>query len=153
MTPEELAEPLRHAVRTYVPGGGEQFLDQLVDLAKGGEILALVDAAETKLNDDGDRQLILEALIDNIRRALKPSREQRVTVHLFKPSGKWYAEEEWRVPTTIRDHSPQRGYFVREAIGPWDMRHSPDFRRISGGPVLVPSQEPWGYPHLFPAES
>jgi hypothetical protein len=36
------------------------------------------------------------------------------------------------------------------AIGPADMDASPDFRRVSGGPVLVPSQEPWGFPHLFP---
>lgn len=31
------------------------------------------------------------------------------------------------------------------------MELSPDFRRIDGGAVLVDSQEPWGYPHLFPA--
>lgn len=93
MTPDEMAEPLRHAVRTYVPGGGEQLLDQLVDLAKGGEILALVDAAESALNDErADRQLILEQLIDDVRRALRPEPEQRVRVDLFKPSGKWYTE-------------------------------------------------------------
>jgi len=57
---------------------------------------------------------------------------------LFKPSGKYYTEEEWEVPDN--------------AIGPYDMKHSKDFRRISGGAVLIPDQEPWGFPHLFPGE-
>lgn len=60
----------------------------------------------------------------------------RATVILFKPSGKYYTEEEWEIP--------------RGAIGPFDMDASPDFRRIDNGPVLVATQEPWGYPHLFP---
>lgn len=58
------------------------------------------------------------------------------TVILFKPSGKYYTEEAWRIPA--------------DAIGPYDMERSPDFRRISGGAVLIDTQEPWGYPHLFP---
>ena len=75
----------------------------------------------------------------------------KVTVTLFKPSGKYYTTEEWTVPETI----PNDGNFmfpvpVREVIAPYDMRYSPDFRRIDGGPVLIDSQEPWGYPHLFP---
>lgn len=61
---------------------------------------------------------------------------ERVKVTLFKRGGKYYTEEEWRVPT--------------DAIGPYDMHRSLDFRRIENGPVLVQSQEPWGYPHLFP---
>lgn len=65
-----------------------------------------------------------------------PKNEQRALVILFKPSGKYYTEESWRVP--------------ENAIGPYDMERSPDFRRISGGAVLIDSQEPWGYPHLFP---
>ena len=56
-------------------------------------------------------------------------------VILFKASGKYYTEEQWRVPA--------------DAIGPYDMRRSPDFRRIDNGAVLVVSQEPWGYPHLL----
>jgi hypothetical protein len=60
----------------------------------------------------------------------------RARVILFKPSGKYYTEEEWEIPIG--------------AVGPFDMDASPDFRRISGGPVLVDTQEPWGYPHLFP---
>lgn len=60
----------------------------------------------------------------------------KATVILFKPSGRYYTEEEWVVPA--------------DAISPYDMVRSPNFRRISGGAVLVSSQEPWGYPHLFP---
>lgn len=61
------------------------------------------------------------------------------TVILFKRSGKYYTEESWRVPDN--------------AIGPYDMEYSLDFRRIDGGPVLVDTQEPWGFPHLFPSEA
>jgi len=60
----------------------------------------------------------------------------KVTVELFKPSGKFYTEETWTIPDG--------------AIGPYDMVRSPDFRRIAGGHVLIPAQEPWGYPQLFP---
>jgi hypothetical protein len=64
----------------------------------------------------------------------------RAEVILFKPSGKYYTTEEWEVPAG--------------AIGPYDMLRSPDFRRIAGsGPVLIPSQEPWGFPHLFPGRA
>ena len=57
-------------------------------------------------------------------------------VELFKPSGKYYTTEHWRVPA--------------DAIGPHGMERSPDFRRIADGAVLIVTQEPWGYPHLFP---
>ncbi|MER6485730.1 hypothetical protein ABT264_19505 [Streptomyces virginiae] len=63
----------------------------------------------------------------------------KARVILFKPSGKYYTEEEWEIPA--------------DAIGPYDMRTSPDFRRIADGAVLVDTQEPWGFPHLFPGES
>lgn len=59
----------------------------------------------------------------------------KAKVVLFKRSGKYYTEEEWRVPPL--------------AAVPADMEWSPDFRRIDGGPVLVETQEPWGYPHLL----
>lgn len=59
----------------------------------------------------------------------------KVEVHLFKDSGKWYTEEFWRIPDG--------------AIGPHDMERSPDFHRIGGGKVLIPSQEPWGFPCLL----
>lgn len=60
----------------------------------------------------------------------------KAKVILFKPSGRYYTQENWTVP--------------EDADGPWDMRGSPDFRRIDNGPVLVATQEPWGYPHLLP---
>lgn len=66
------------------------------------------------------------------------------TVVLFKDSGKYYTEESWRVP--------------EDAIGPYDMDRSPDFRRIGHGAILISSEgeygkdENWGFPHLFNAE-
>lgn len=62
----------------------------------------------------------------------------KATVVLFRRSGKYYTEEQWEIPPM--------------AIGPWDMEHSKDFRRIDGGPVLVSTQEPWGYPFLLVSE-
>lgn len=64
----------------------------------------------------------------------------KIKVILFKRSGKYYTEEEWRLP---------KG---NDVIGPYDMIYSPDFRRIDGGPVLIETQEPWGYPHLLMPE-
>ena len=81
---------------------------------------------------------------------LASSTEPLAQVLLFKPSGKHGHEEYWRIPASVPDHSPVRGGdFTREALGPWDMRHSPDFHTIDGGPVLVLEQEPWGYPFLL----
>ena len=60
----------------------------------------------------------------------------KAKVVLFKPSGKYYTDEEWEIP--------------EGRVGPYDMVNSVDFRRIAGGSVLVETQEPWGYPHLFP---
>jgi len=62
----------------------------------------------------------------------------KVQVILFKKSGKYYTEEEWRIP---------EGH--RYDFSPVCMVDSPDFRRIGGGPVLIESQEPWGFPHLL----
>lgn len=59
-----------------------------------------------------------------------------IMVTLFKDTGKYYTSEGWRIPD--------------DAIGPWDMERSVDFRRIGRGSVLVEAQEPWGYPHLIP---
>lgn len=74
----------------------------------------------------------------------------KATVLLFKPSGKYYTSEEWRIPEEVQDWSAYQGHYSRETIGPRDMDQSPDFRRIDGGAVLVETQEPWGFPHLFP---
>lgn len=59
-----------------------------------------------------------------------------IEVTLFKESGKYYTTDFWEKPAN--------------AIGPYDMVNSPDFRRIGEGAVLINSQEPWGFPHLFP---
>jgi len=64
---------------------------------------------------------------------------ERVTVDLFKPNGKFYTSEEWRVP--------------EGAIGPTDMDRSPDYREIDGGPVLVTSSSAWGFPTLILGEA
>lgn len=77
--------------------------------------------------DQNDGQSGIAATVDS----------KTVRVVLFKPNGRYCTEESWAVPA--------------DADGPWSMNESPDFRRISGGPVLIESQEPWGYPHLFPA--
>lgn len=60
----------------------------------------------------------------------------KTTVVLFKSSGKYYTTEEWRVPV--------------DAIGPYDMHRSPDFRRIDGGKVLVEASDALSWPpHLI----
>jgi hypothetical protein len=68
--------------------------------------------------------------------------EQRAHVILFKPNGKYYTTESWRIPAPPTP---------TQVSLPHDMLHSPDFRRIAGGSVLV-EDGPWGYPHLFPAD-
>jgi len=79
----------------------------------------------------------LAILLDGLERLAGPA-PTHVTVELFRASGKYYTEEPWRIP--------------EGAIGPYDMRNSPDFRRISDGPVLIPAQEPWGFPYLIMPE-
>lgn len=79
-----------------------------------------------------------------------PPAYTKARVILFKPSGKYYCEEEWRIPKMVPVPGTSR---MRNVIGPYDMGFSPDFRRISGGSVLVETQEPWNYPHLFPGGS
>lgn len=70
------------------------------------------------------------------------------TVFLFKRSGKFYTEEQWRIPT--REQAVANGMTMfGDMVIPYVMRWSDDFRTISGGPVLVVTQEPWGYPHLI----
>lgn len=63
----------------------------------------------------------------------------KARVILFKESGKYYTQEDWEVP--------------ENCIVPAHMDLSKDFRRIGNGAVLVVTQEPWGYPHLFPGNS
>jgi len=73
----------------------------------------------------------------------------KATVILFKPSGKYYTEERWEIPSR-EDAEARADYLPGDMLLPSVMWHSPDFRRIGGGAVLVETQEPWGYPHLFP---
>lgn len=73
----------------------------------------------------------------------------KAKVILFKSNGNYYTEEEWEIPEEVPDYSRMRGYYTRMAIGPYDMVHSVDFRQIDNGPVLVVTQEPWGYPQLI----
>lgn len=69
-------------------------------------------------------------------------------VILFEPGGKYCTEETWRIPT-LDEAENHPDFYLGDLITPYGMRYSPDFRRISGGPVLVTTQEPWGYPHLI----
>jgi hypothetical protein len=94
------------------------------------------DAWDALSDENRDRQLILEKLIADLDKEVGAA-PTKVRVELYKASGKYYTVDEWRIPDG--------------AIGPADMRHSPDWRRIDNGVVVVPAQEPWGFPHVFPA--
>ena len=59
----------------------------------------------------------------------------KAKVILFKRQGKYYTEEEWEIP--------------ENCTIPAYMDESSNWHTINGGSVLVVSQEPWGYPHLF----
>lgn len=79
----------------------------------------------------------------------------KAKVILFKPSGKYYTEEEWEIPTAAELEKKQSHLLLRYRLHdhqPACMRLSDDFRRIGGGAVLVETQEPWGFPHLLPGE-
>lgn len=72
----------------------------------------------------------------------------------FKPSGKYYDEDEWEIPTAEELERKQRNVerpYRHYEFTPTCMLLSKDFSRVSGtGAVLVVTQEPWGFPHLFP---
>lgn len=82
---------------------------------------------------------VLEDVLESIRPTAK--------VTLFRASGKYYCEERWRIPT--REQIIEHGGAGGDAVIPYAMRYSVDFRRIDDGPVLVQDQEPWGYDHLL----
>jgi len=77
----------------------------------------------------------------------RAKKQRTVSVTLFRETGRYYTIESWRAP-----EPDSNGY-----LGPEDMLNSPDFRRISGGKVLVeadalsefPGDENWGYPILL----
>lgn len=76
----------------------------------------------------------------------------KAKVILFKKSGKYYTEEEWEIPTEEELKEKQKGEaYPWYHFMPGCMIYSKDARRIGGdGAILIPSQEPWGFPHLFP---
>lgn len=79
---DELARPLRDAVRRYVPGGGAQFLDALVERAEDAAILAervkaLCDRAESATPGAitaAEHWTVLEDLIQGLREAIGETR-------------------------------------------------------------------------------
>lgn len=82
----------------------------------------------------------LASLIDKIVPELAPDEtsvdipEGYAEVEHFKESGKYNVTDHWRIP--------------ENCIDPRDMKHSPDYRDI-GCTIVVPSQEPWGYPAVL----
>jgi hypothetical protein len=76
-----------------------------------------------------------------------PPAQRTATVTLFKESGKYSDIHAWRVPA--------------DAIGPWDMKRSPDFNLPPGWTALVdtdaseyfPGAVNWGFPCLLRAGS
>ena len=53
----------------------------------------------------------------------------------IKDSGKYYTEEQWRIP--------ENAYYPR------NMAKSPDARLEDGGIYFVPAQYPWGYEEII----
>lgn len=110
------------------------------DLAN--DLEAHVDDFWLEDSPEPDWQRVADRVFKAGWRPSESAARRTASVVLFKPSGIYYTTESWRVPD--------------DALGPYDMTRSPDFRRISGiGPVLVCSDgeligdENWGYPHLF----
>jgi hypothetical protein len=95
--------------------------------------------------DDAATASTIVEIADDLGVAAQAAHTRTATVTLFKDSGKYYTGEAWSVPVN--------------AIGPYDMELSPDFRRIGGGAVLVdsdpageyPDAENWGFPQLLPS--
>jgi hypothetical protein len=79
---------------------------------------------------------------DNAETAVIQS-DRTAVVTIFRPSGKYYTSESWRVPAG--------------ASGPESMLASPDFHRLVNGSVLVeaeagvefPTSKNWGFPYLI----
>lgn len=118
-----------------------------------GECALRLECLATALHDpEAAGSGIWGGLTQGERKQLLARKEGVVStakVILFKPNGKYYTEEEWRIPTR-EEARAQSGFLGGDMMVPYCMKYSPDFRRISGGAVLVETQEPWGYPHLFP---
>lgn len=134
-----------HTVRMYPVADGS-FLHVRVEDADG----MCMYAKSHKLTSFGERDYAIQVQAHGGEKLAEPE-PRRVHVTLFKPNGRRYTEEDWRIPATVTDYSQSRGEYDREPLGPYDMLQSPDFHRISNGPVLIHADGPWGYEHLFPA--
>jgi len=141
MTPEEIAAVIFSQLRLDSTAG--KHLDQLVAMAKAAPGIP-GPAIQTRIrelvreSDRGRGNISSQERLERLTRDLMRLAGQPPThaaVILFKPGGKYYTEESWRIP--------------EGAIGPWDMANSPDFTSRPGWFVLVPDQEPWGYPFLI----
>lgn len=120
------------------------------------EILNGINAAEVMIqliDDRAKREEIREAVGNAARKAIEeiraePTPRATAKVILFKETGKYYTEEEWRIPT-VEEAEQRPGFMGGDMVAPYCMIYSPDFHRIGQGSVLVVSQEPWGFPHLL----
>lgn len=122
----------------------------MTDELRLARVRALLGAAANLTNDDvhaflaqTDRPVPQKTREDYQRERLEAEAQVRAGRHqarvlLFNANGKYKYEEHWQTPS--------------DAIGPYDLLRSPDFRRTQGGAVLVETQEPWGFPHLFPGQ-
>jgi hypothetical protein len=125
-----------------------QYRDESTKPAVGGALSALRTMGivrNFRADAAGTNTTVVE-LEPDLGVAAQAASTRTATVTLFKETGKYYTQEPWAVPVN--------------AILPADMEMSPDFRRISGGSVLVdadaapecPGARNWGFPHLFPSE-
>lgn len=121
--------------------------DQGVIPEVGGALSALRTLGVVRnFRADAPRNNTVVELEADLGVAAQAASTRTATVTLFKDTGKYYTIEPWAVPVN--------------AIGPWDMEMSPDFRRINGGAVLVdsdaashyPEATNWGFPQLIPSE-
>jgi hypothetical protein len=126
-----------------------QYRDESTAPAVGGALSALRTMGivrNFRADTPGKNTTVVE-LEPDLGVAAQAASTRTATVTLFKDTGKYYTQEAWAVPVN--------------AILPSDMQMSPDFRRISGGSVLVdsdaapefPGARNWGLPQLFPAEA
>lgn len=92
---------------------------------------------EDKANQEA--AYILEKAAQDIQRiaTARDSNDVPATARVvrIKDSGKYYTEEEWRIP--------------ENAFFPRSMANSPDARLENGGIYIVPAQYPWGYEEMI----
>lgn len=106
------------------------------ELKKLAEVLRAKHSMDTP---PGGMQYVIDVAMNRLATTIdtvieKPGPGDTVEVEHFKESGKYNVTDMWRIP--------------EGAIGPHDMVNSPDFRDI-GCTIVVPTQEPWGYPAVL----